>query len=270
MSPRHGFASLLCGLFLAACATPPLPEVEHARASYDSAKSDRNVTANAPVALYEAEKTLRSADKAWDSDGDREEAVHQAYLTEKRVEIARAIATRRGADQEAEKLNAERQQVLLGARTREIDVLQEKLAALGAKQTDRGAVVTLGDVLFDFNRADLKPGAQQNLYRLVSFLRENTDRELLVEGHTDSVGSESYNLELSQRRADSVRAFMVQNGVAPGRILTGGFGKAYPIVSNDSAEGRQLNRRVEVVILDPGQRASEAARGRLFAPSLTR
>jgi OOP family OmpA-OmpF porin len=263
MSPRYGFAIVLCGLFFAACATPPLPELENARASYDSAKSDRNVTSNAPVALYEAEKTLRTAEKAWDSESDREEAVHQAYLTEKRVEIARAIADRRAADQEAEKLNAERQRVILGARTREIDALQAKLAALGAKQTDRGAVVTLGDVLFDFNRADLKPGAQQNLYRLVTFLRENTDRELLVEGHTDSVGSESYNLELSQQRADSVRAFLVQNGISPERILTGGFGKAYPIASNDSPGGRQLNRRVEVVILDPGQRASDAARGRL-------
>jgi OOP family OmpA-OmpF porin len=262
MSARQCFASILCALLFVACATPPLPEVEQARASYDSAKRDRNVTANAPVALYEAEKTLRSADEAWDSEGDLEEAIHRAYLTEKRVEIARAIADRRAADLEAEKLNAERQQVILGARTREIDALQAKLAALGAKKTERGAVVTLGDVLFDFNRADLKPGAQQNLYQLVSFLRENTDRELLVEGHTDSVGSDAYNLELSQQRADSVRAFLVQNAISRERILTGGFGKAYPVASNDSPEGRQLNRRVEVVILDPGQRATDAARRR--------
>jgi len=262
MSTRHRVASLLLGLFLAACATPPLPALEHARASVDSAKRDADVAANAPVALYEAEKSLRSADKAWETDGDLDEAVHRAYLTEKRVEIARAVALRRSADEEAEKLNAERQKVILGARTKEIDALQAKLAALGAKQTDRGAVITLGDVLFDFNRADLKPGAQQNLYRLVSFLRENTDRELLVEGHTDSVGSDAYNIELSQRRADSVRAFLVQNGVGPERILTSGFGKAYPVASNDTPEGRQQNRRVEVIILDPGQRAIDARRAR--------
>jgi outer membrane protein OmpA-like peptidoglycan-associated protein len=266
MSIRTIFVGLLSGSLLAGCATPPLAELEDAWASYSSAKADPEVAANAPVALYEAEKTLRGADKAWEDD-DRAEAVHQAYLAQKRVEIARAVAAQRQAEQEAENLNAERQKVLLSARTREITALEEKLAALGAKQTERGAVVTLGDVLFDFNRAELKPGAQQNLYRLVSFLRENQDRELLVEGHTDNVGSDSYNLELSQRRADTVRFFMLQNGVASERIIARGFGKTYPVAANDSPGGRQLNRRVEVVILDPGERAHEAARTRMPAPA---
>lgn len=116
-------------------------------------------------------------------------------------------------------------------------------------------MITLGDVLFDFNRADLKTGARNNLSRLVSFLREHEDRDVLVEGHTDALGPEDYNQSLSRRRAEAVRLFLVDSGISPSRSVARGFGESRPVASNDTDEGRQQNRRVEIVILDPGERA---------------
>jgi outer membrane protein OmpA-like peptidoglycan-associated protein len=93
----------------------------------------------------------------------------------------------------------------------------------------------------------------QSLYRLVSYLKENPERNLIVEGHTDSIGSESANLALSESRANAVRDFLLANGIASPRVFARGYGKAFPVASNDSAGGRQINRRVEVVILAPGE-----------------
>jgi outer membrane protein OmpA-like peptidoglycan-associated protein len=207
-----------------------------------------------------------------------------AYITEKRVEIARAVAEQKRNEAEAQRLNDEREQVVIAARTREAERAQEEarararaaeqaqreaqeatarakqleqeLAALKAKQTERGLVLTLGDVLFEYNKADLKPGAMQNLYQLITFLKENPTRNLLIEGYTDSTGSDSYNLELSQRRAEAVQSFLLQNGIGPERIVARGYGEAYPVASNNTEAGRQQNRRVEIVILKEGESAA--------------
>ena len=173
------------------------------------------------------------------------------------------------AEAQIQQTTEERDRVLLDARTREAQraqqeaaratqqaqaattqaqQLQQELAALQAKQTDRGLVLTLGDVLFETGRADLRPGALRNLYPLVTFLQKYPERRVLIEGHTDNVGSESYNLDLSQRRADAVRDFLSQNGVNTAQIATRGYGKASPVASNDTAAGRQQNRRVELII----------------------
>lgn len=130
--------------------------------------------------------------------------------------------------------------------------LQSQLSALEAKQTERGMVLTLGDVLFDTGQAELKPGAFSTIDRLATFMRENPERTLAVEGYTDSVGGEAYNLSLSQRRADAVRAALLARGVDGARITTNGMGKASPVASNDTASGRQRNRRVEIVISGTG------------------
>lgn len=126
--------------------------------------------------------------------------------------------------------------------------LQRQIAELNAKSTERGLVVTLGDVLFDTDRAELKSGAATNLAKLATFLNQYEDRSVLIEGHTDSVGNEDYNLGLSQRRADSVKVWLMNQGVNSGRIVTAGKGETSPVAGNDSASGRQLNRRVEVII----------------------
>lgn len=126
--------------------------------------------------------------------------------------------------------------------------LQRQIAELNAKATERGLVVTLGDVLFDTDKAELKSGAATNLAKLASFLNQYQDRSVLIEGHTDSVGNEDYNLGLSQRRADSVKCWLMNQGVNSGRLVTTGKGESSPVAGNDSASGRQLNRRVEVII----------------------
>jgi outer membrane protein OmpA-like peptidoglycan-associated protein len=112
-------------------------------------------------------------------------------------------------------------------------------------------VLTLGDVLFETGRADLKAGAAVNLGKLVAFLTKYPERLVAIEGYTDSVGSDDYNQALSQRRADSVRSYLVRAGIEPGRLSASGMGKNDPVADNDSAIGRQQNRRVAVIINDP-------------------
>jgi outer membrane protein OmpA-like peptidoglycan-associated protein len=126
--------------------------------------------------------------------------------------------------------------------------LERQIAELNARETDRGLVVTLGDLLFATGKSDLTGGAGPNLDKLAAFLGEYPDRTVLIEGHTDSVGSEESNYFLSQRRADSVKSYLVSRGVQANRLTTSGLGQGSPVASNDSATGRQQNRRVEVII----------------------
>src|SRR3990167_7196878 len=126
--------------------------------------------------------------------------------------------------------------------------LQQQLDEMNAKQTERGLVMTLGDLLFATGRSELRAGTVNNLDKLALFLKQHQDRDVLIEGHTDNVGSEEANLSLSQRRADSVMNFLRQQGVASIRLGSSGKGESTPVASNDSASGRQMNRRVEVII----------------------
>ncbi|MEJ6001187.1 OmpA family protein [Paucibacter soli] len=128
--------------------------------------------------------------------------------------------------------------------------LETELRALNAKQTERGLVITIGDVLFDNNQARLKPGGLRNLEQLAAFMKQYPQRRLMVEGHTDSVGSDSSNEGLSQRRAEAVRDVIVGQGVAADRLSVRGLGETRPVASNDNAAGRQMNRRVEILLSD--------------------
>jgi len=129
--------------------------------------------------------------------------------------------------------------------------LQRQIDVLHAKPTDRGLVLTLGDVLFTSGQADLKAGASSHLDELVAFLDKYPDRTVAIEGYTDSVGSEDYNQGLSQRRADSVKSYLTGQGIDATRLSASGKGESDPVAGNDSAAGRQQNRRVEVIISDP-------------------
>ncbi len=131
--------------------------------------------------------------------------------------------------------------------------LQRKLVDLEAQKTDRGRVVTLGDVLFEFNRADVKPAAQLQLGKLAEFLRQFPERRVSIEGHTDNVGSAAYNDQLSLRRAESIRAQLALLGVSGDRMGSVGYGKQYPVASNTTDTNRAMNRRVEVIISDNEQ-----------------
>jgi outer membrane protein OmpA-like peptidoglycan-associated protein len=128
--------------------------------------------------------------------------------------------------------------------------LEQELSELKAKKTDRGMVLTLGDVLFDTGRATLKPGAYATVDRLATVLKEGADRKVMIEGHTDSVGSDDYNQELSQRRAAAVQTALLERGVRAEQITALGKGETFPVASNDDPGGRQQNRRVEMVFTD--------------------
>jgi outer membrane protein OmpA-like peptidoglycan-associated protein len=240
-------ALALCALALGACATSPPSSLVRAQADYDEAASDAQVAAHAPVALHEAEKTLDRARVALDED-EENEVDHLAYVASRQVEIAREQARREAARATAEELG-ERQQVA-AAEARAED-LARQLELLKARETERGIVLNLEDVLFEVDRAELQPGVLPDLARLAAFLREHPERPVLIEGHTDSTGSSQYNLDLAEARAAAVEGVLVQDGVPPARIQTRSFGESAPVASNATPAGRQQNRRVEIVIANP-------------------
>jgi outer membrane protein OmpA-like peptidoglycan-associated protein len=165
---------------------------------------------------------------------------------------------------------AQRQAVLLQAREREsqrsadqasasaqrVDSLEAQLADLKVQKTERGLVLTLGDVLFDTGQATLKSGAYGTLDRLATALRDKSGRKVLIEGHTDNVGSDESNQGLSERRAQSVQSALMQRDVARSQITAMGKGENFPIASNDSADGRQSNRRVELIFTEDQTRVA--------------
>jgi outer membrane protein OmpA-like peptidoglycan-associated protein len=198
-------------------------EIARAEKSVGSASAQRDqILMGARV--RDAEKSAADAQKSRDqSEKDRQMAEDSRKLADQQLAAAEAAKAK-------------------------VTKLQNELAALQAKQTDRGMVLTLGDVLFDTGRSELKSGAFSTIDRLATFMRENPERTLAIEGFTDSVGSDALNLNLSQRRAESVRAALVSRGLDGARISTQGLGKANPVAGNDTAAGRQRNRRVEIVI----------------------
>jgi outer membrane protein OmpA-like peptidoglycan-associated protein len=128
--------------------------------------------------------------------------------------------------------------------------LETQLKELNAKKTDRGLVITLGDVLFDTNKAQLKSDGTHSLQKLAGFLKQYPQRMARVEGYTDSTGGADYNQELSDRRAKAVRTSLVGMGISNDRITTHGYGEESPVASNSTAAGRQMNRRVEIILSD--------------------
>jgi outer membrane protein OmpA-like peptidoglycan-associated protein len=257
-------------LALAACAGAPQPNaaLESAHAAVQAAESDPNVAKYAALDLEAAKKQLAVADDA--ALHHKEAAIEQpAYLAAQNARLAQAHAATKADDARVAAGQADRDRIMLSARTQEVQKAQaEKNAALSqrdqateetqrvqseldqlkATPTPRGLVLTLGDVLFDTGKAKLNPGAARKLDQLTQFLNEHKDRRVQIDGFTDSVGSDAYNDDLSKRRADAVKAALTERGIDASRIGTEGYGKAYAVASNDNSGGRQLNRRVEVVI----------------------
>ncbi len=256
-------AAMALAMSFAGCADLPKSNtaLDSARTAVQSAEADPNVSRFAALDLQTAKGELQEAESAF-LKHDQAAVAQPAYLATQTAHLAQLKASAKADDARVAAGQTERDRIQLSARTAEVDGaklardqatqksagLQAELDALKAKQTDRGLVLTLGDVLFDTGRAELNPGAARNLDQLVQFLSEHQDRRVEIDGFTDSVGSESFNLDLSQRRADAVKSVLVSRGIDSSRIVSRGYGKEFGVASNSDAGGRQLNRRVEIVI----------------------
>lgn len=238
-------ACFAMSLLVTACATPTNPNLDQARQNVTDLQNHPDARQYAAIETQDAASALEEAEQALNSGADERKVDHLSYLTDRRTELARQTIVLRTAEEAFERLPEERARTRLEARDKQIGQLQEQL---DARDTDRGSVVTFESVLFDVNQAELKPAANASIRSLAEFLENNPQRKVLIEGFTDNTGADSYNLQLSQARADSVRHALVRAGVEPDRIETVGLGKAHPIADNDTPASRAMNRRVEVTI----------------------
>lgn len=191
------------------------------------------------AAAEEARRAMREAELA---RLERDKALKEARAAKEEAEQARRLAEARSRQAELAKQEAE-------LALAEIEDLQGRLKSMEARQTDRGLVLTLGDVLFDTGQAQLREEGSSEIAKVLDFVNKYPDRLIRVEGHTDSVGDAEYNQQLSLARADAVKATLVNYGIADSRIQTLGFGESRPVGDNSTEQGRQENRRVEIVIL---------------------
>lgn len=303
--------SALALAVLAGCSSLPAdnPSLMQARADYQAAQNNPDTREFAAAELRLANEALARADSSWNNRDRPSEVDHYAYIAKQRIAAAQQTGQQRAAERSTAAAAAERDKILLAARTQEADAatrdanrakavaaasireasaaqrdaaaaqaradatqtaandamarnaqLEAMLRDMNAKQTDRGMVITIGDVLFDTNRADLKAGGVNGIDKLAAFMQQYPERKVRIEGYTDSVGSDAANQELSARRADAVRVALINLGISADRISTRGYGESMPVASNDSAAGRQMNRRVEIVLSDTNGTLSAAAR----------
>ena len=285
--PRMLATAAAVSFVLAGCATAPQSPQGSAdvRNKLNVLQSNSSLANEVPVEIREAEAAVLLAEAP--AGKDLALAAHRVYMADHMVEIAMAKAATRYAEGQRATLAQNRDNARLDARTREADrarresamarsaaddarsaadaartsaasnaadaaakaaELQRQIDKLQAEATDRGLVLTLGDVLFATGRSDLQPGGNNTLDKLIVFLNEYPDRSVAIEGHTDDVGSLDMNQALSQHRADAVKTYLTQHGIQFMRLTAAGMGETQPVADNLSASGRQQNRRVEVII----------------------
>ena len=260
---------------LAACASAPQrnDQLEQARAEVQTLSSDPLAQQAASGDVDAARASLNQADTAFQQKAPPEKVNQLAYLALRHAQAGEARISEARSRQEVARAQQDRDKILLQARERETQNAQsqtavaqtelagarQELANLQAKQTDRGLVLTLGDVLFDTGRATLKSGADRTIDRLAQALKDNPNTRVMIEGHTDSVGGDEYNMALSERRAEAVADALRFRGVPADRYEAKGLGKDFPVASNDTQSGRQQNRRVEIVFSDAAGRFAQGS-----------
>jgi outer membrane protein OmpA-like peptidoglycan-associated protein len=279
---RTALALAIASILVIGCASAPMKPAgsEQVRAKLSALQGDPELAVHAEVPIKDAETAVKQAEMI---QPDLELAAHRVYIADRKVDAARAMAETRFSEEQRPSLARQSEQARLDARTREADLakadaltaraenvqqkavadqarsdteaaqreaaeLQRQMDILQAKPTERGMVLTLGDTLFATAKAELRSGATANLDKLGTFLSKYQERTASIEGFTDSMGGEGYNQDLSQRRADAVKQYLVGRGIDPMRLASAGRGENAPVADNGSADGRQQNRRVEVVI----------------------
>ncbi|MGE7991979.1 OmpA family protein [Pseudomonas sp. NPDC089554] len=239
--------------------------LDEANAAFQKVKDNSEVLRSAPRDVIRAGESLGRAERLSGYLGSGADVRHYAYLSQRYSEIAGEHAKLAANQARLTKLEMERQRLQLALREAKLASVQQQgkwvesqIAALASEQTDRGLVMTLGDVLFDTGQADLKNSASRTVLKLVQFLQLNPRRVVRIEGYTDSTGNPQDNLRLSRDRAQSVADMLVDLGINDKRIQVEGYGDQYPLEANASERGRAQNRRVEIVFSDE--------KGKLAAP----
>ena len=270
--------SVAIAAILSACsAAPPRNEsLETARTLVPQVESSPRAGV-AATDVSNARKSLAAANSLAEAKGKRSDIEYEANNAVTSAQIAQEKILTAQANEEIANGTAQRQAVLIQARERESQrsadqasaarqqadasalrakSLEAELADLKLQKTERGLVLTLGDVLFDTGQATLKSGANGTMDRLATALRENSGRKVAIEGHTDNVGSDASNQGLSERRAQAVQSALTERGVARNQVTTLGKGENFPVATNDSADGRQSNRRVELIFTEDQARVA--------------
>jgi outer membrane protein OmpA-like peptidoglycan-associated protein len=227
-------------------------EQERLQAEQAKAEAER-MKQEAQQAAQEAARQKQEADAA------RQAALAQQQAAENQAQ--QAAQARAAAEVEAQKARQAAAQAEAEKAQLRAQLLQQLNAVLQTRDSARGLIVNMSDVLFDTGSSTLKPGAREKLAKISGILLAHPGLSMQIEGHTDSVGSDEFNQELSGRRADAVRDYLAQEGVPASTMTARGFGKTQPVASNDTPEGRQRNRRVELVVNGDaiGNSASSAA-----------
>jgi outer membrane protein OmpA-like peptidoglycan-associated protein len=228
-----------------------LVERERAQAEADRARAE---AARRQQAELDAQSAVAAKAAAERERAEVERTRQEAEKARSDAEQARAAAeaAKRAADADAQQARLQAQQVAAQAEQEKTELrarLREQLnVILETRETARGLIVNVSDVLFDTGSATLKPGAREKLARVAGILASHPDLHIEIEGHTDSVGGEDYNQQLSERRSEAVRAYLVQQRIPSTTVRTAGFGESRPVASNTTPAGRQQNRRVELVV----------------------
>lgn len=277
---------------ISGCATmqEPTNETIALQNQYMMAEQQSYVEKYAPLEFEDAKKMIEKTKKMEKSGKSEELIEHQRYLAQKKLDTAIELAKEKRAQERVDNAALNRKDVLLAAKSKELNEAQDeaqrmskraklaereaeearerakemsakakKMAAtltdISATDTERGLVITMGSILFELNESELKSSSKNTVAKIADFLNQYPERDVLVEGFTDSTGSSDYNQTLSDKRAKAVTALLAGNGIDQNRLNAVGYGESYPAATNDTSLGRQKNRRVEIVVAHTDNRA---------------
>lgn len=260
---------------LFACASAPksYQPYEQAKSSLEQSKQEQNINDVASVTLFQADEYLANAESALKKN-DTQLADHYIYLAKRKQEIAHELLLKKQQEQQITLLKHQQEELIALARRTEsqraqkqtqraqhqtqksqqrVKQLEQTLGQYQAEETSRGTLLVINDLLFDSGGTTLVQASERRLIPLLQYLQASPQREIVIEGHTDSMGNENVNKQLSLQRAETVKEFLIKYGIDANRIESRGFGEEAPIASNTTNAGRKLNRRVEVVIKTAAQ-----------------